>query len=184
MDSSQGVGQQNFTQQKIFIKAIMKRLPGLLTPFNAAIVQYNTNASLVYAFNTSFDLNSFNLAVDRLMNRGHLARIDKALQLTADYVFTSELSGSREGVHKIAILLTYKRFTRPHNFSLQDASELLQQKGVKIFVVAVGNDLDENELLEIAEKKDGLIQVPAYSSLSLSVDILKEKICDATGKLQ
>ena len=79
---------------------------------------------------------------------------------------------------QIMILLTTGKQTGQQSSvkSLQEASEPLRNKGIKIYVVAVGNkeDIDEDELIEIAGARENVITAESYDQLvNLAEEISK-----------
>ena len=79
---------------------------------------------------------------------------------------------------QIMILLTTGKQTGQQSSvkSLQEASEPLRNKRIKIYVVAVENkeDIDEDELIEIAGARENVITAESYNQLvNLAEEISK-----------
>ena len=172
--------------EKDFVKKTMRKLTDKSIQFNAAIVQYNNQATVELNFTRTFDLDHFLHVMDNLPSLDRfvasLTRIDSALQVTSDYVFATLQEG--RSAQKIAVLLTQgvPSFVL-EQFPLRNVSESLKAKSVRILVVGVAlNDVTQQQLLNITEKKDDLILVNGFSSLSEFEDILVAKICSAVGK--
>ena len=164
----------------------MRKLTDKSIHFNAAIVQYNNQATVELNFTRTFDLDHFLHVMDNLSSLDRfvasLTRIDSALQVTSDYVFATLQEG--RSAQKIAVLLTQgvPSFVL-EQFPLRNVSESLKGKSVRILVVGVAlNDVTQQQVLNITEKKDDLILVNGFSSLSEFEDILVAKICSAVGK--
>lgn len=171
--------------EKDFVKKTMSKLADKSTQFNAAIVLYNDQAKAALNFTKTFDLDDFLHAMDNLTSPDpcivSLPRIDSALQVTSDHIFSGP---EGRDAPKVAVLFTQgvPSFTL-ESFPLKNVSESLKEKGVRILVVGVGmNDVAQQELLKVTEEEDDLIVVNGFSSLSEFEDVLVAKICSAVGK--
>ena len=76
--------------------------------------------------------------------------------MAADKIFSPE-SGSRPGIPKVLILVTDD--VSPGSESLREASEPLRKKGVSVYVVAIGNAQDEEEIGDLVPDKTKLFLV-------------------------
>ncbi|KAJ7350184.1 hypothetical protein OS493_037878 [Desmophyllum pertusum] len=155
MDSSGSIGRSNYLKLKAFVKAVMMELVKNSTKLNAAVVLYSTRASVQLDFSHKFNLQSFISTIDNLPYKRGFTRIDLALKITSEYIFTNHSAYHRHNVPHIAILITDGETTRGKAdfVPLSNASEPLKQKGVRIFAVGVGKSIDKQELLDITERK-------------------------------
>lgn len=60
---------------------------------------------------------------------------------------------------------------------LDIASSRLQNKGAVVFVLGIGNDVEESELNEIASSPKDVFRVDSYEELSGIADAAKGGIC-------
>ena len=101
--------------------------------------------------------------------------------MTSKSVFTT----ARQQNSKVAILITDgKNSEAPDSVPVGIASQPLKQKGVRIFVVGVGNSVEKEELLNITERKEDLILPYSGYQLSDYVDDLVTKVLLAIGKIK
>lgn len=175
-----------FGLEKDFIKKTMTKLVKKSSQLNAAIVLYNHQATVELNFTQRFEMDHFSNVIDSLESQdpcdASLTRIDQALQITSDQVYSSH-GGSRMDTPKIAVLLSQGSF--PFSLKLfppKNASESLKQKGVRLLIVGIAAEAYQQELYDITEDKDDLIMVKSFSSLPEVEDILVDKICSAVGK--
>lgn len=175
-----------FGLQKDFIKKTMKKLAKTSSQSNAAIVLYSHQATVELNFTQTFEMDHFSNVIDSLKSQdpcdASLTRIDQALQVTSDQVYSSH-GGTRMDTPKIAVLLFQGSF--PISLKLfppKNASESLKQKGVRLLIVGIAAEAYRQELLNITEDKDDLIMAKSFSSLPEVEDILVDKICSAMGK--
>ena len=173
--------------EKDFIKKTMARLEKMSSQFNAAIVAYNHEAAVKLDFAQTFEMKHFLNLIDSVgsqdLDTNSPARIDRALQITSDHVFGTH-GGSRLNTPKIAVLLTKgsSRFDL-EQFPLRNASESLKLKNVRLLIVGIGVDADQQELREITDDANhDFIVVKGFSSLPEYEDVLAERICSAIGE--
>lgn len=151
---------------------------------HVGLITYSTDAQLVMDFKT-FEgdrLTPENVKdfIEKVAPTGGDRYIDKALKLANERLFTAEagMRVNKSDIKKIMILLTTGKQTGQQSSvkSLQEASEPLRNKGIKIYVVAVGNkeDIDEDELIEIAGARENVITAESYDQLvNLAEEISK-----------
>ena len=60
---------------------------------------------------------------------------------------------------------------------LRDSSGALKGRDVMIFVVGVGNDLDQSSVKEIASKEEFYHHVTSFNKLMSVAPVLSEQIC-------
>ncbi len=186
-----------FRLEKEFIKKTMAKLVQESSQFNAAIVLYNQQATVMLYFTQKFVINHFFDVIDSLSIHDEYppyyylinpidphTRIDQALQVTSDYVF-----GTHEGYSlktaKIAVLLTHSssRWTLIQH-PLKSASESLMKRGVRLLIVGISAESYQQELHNITDDKDDLIMAKGFSTLPEFEDVLFNKICSAVGEYQ
>ena len=169
-----------------FVKDIMKHLANKSSEFDAAVVVYEHQASVELNFTGTFQLDRFISAIDQLASLHKfvpsLPRIDTALQVTLQSAFNRN---EERNVPKIIVLLSQcaPSFVMDQ-FSLRNVSSSLRKKGVRVLVVGVGEEINQ-ELHNITEGLEDMILVNNnFSSLLKYKDILVEKICLAVGKFK
>jgi len=170
-----------------FVKDIMKHLANKSSEVDAAVVVYEHQASVELNFTRMFKLDRFISAMDQLASQHKfvrsLSRIDNALQVTLNSAFN--ISNEERNVPKIIVLLSQgaPSFVM-EQFPLRKVSSSLKKKGVRVLVVGVGGDINQ-ELHNITEGLDDMILVNNnFSSLLKYKDILVEKICLAASKFE
>lgn len=172
LDGSAAVSWFEYRIQKEFVMRVMLELETYSTQFNAAVVEYSDEATLLINFTQRFDL----LITLPEKSGGWPQRIDKALTFTSKYVFAS----TGQDIPKIAILFAYSEYLPPGFHS--KASESLRQKGVRIFVVEVNSMNPREELLSITEREDDLIRVSEFFEMVFHYMDLVTKVLLAIGK--
>ena len=175
MDSSSGVGVENYRRQKNFIKVIAKALNLGEQATRACLVVYSDTARLVTRFDSHKTLRQFESAVDRAPYLRRTRRVDKALEYAA-----SLLRRARRGVPKVTVLITSGR--RASANPLDVASKPLKTIGAKSFIVAIGNALDTRELRLVVDKDSDIFRVPYFIFLPRIEGSFPKHIISSFGK--
>ncbi|XP_068690493.1 collagen alpha-3(VI) chain-like [Montipora foliosa] len=158
VDSSGGIGSNNYKKQKEFVKTIAKALNLGEQYSRACLVVYSDGPRLVTNFNSHKTLREFGSALDRAPYLNRIRRIDKALEFGADL-----LRRARRDIPKVAILITSG--ARDSSNSLDVASNPLKAVGAKSFIVAIGNAPDIRELRLVVANNDDIFRVSSFRSL-------------------
>ena len=178
MDATGSIGETNFTLEKKFVKQVARGLGISPTLCRAGLVVYNTTAFFAASFDDYSSLPEFERAVEILPDKPKgYTRIDKALK-KADEIF----SNARKGVAKIAIVLTDGKQEDPNAVNdpiieLDIASEPLRKKGVEVWAVGIGKEVDESELRLMVKSKKNLILPNDFNELNQKVNSFRRRIC-------
>ena len=173
VDSSTSVDSQTFQQQKDFVKSLARYLNIAAEKSRAALILYNSDASVIGSLVSYTELGYFEQAVQNAPFLGGQRRIDRALEAAARV-----LSRGRESVPKFAILLTTGRQAEvPGITPLDLAAESLRDVNAKAFVLAIGKETSIRELRLIVEDPNDVI--PLYSEADMV-----SKVADIAGYIR
>lgn len=179
IDSSGSIGRTNYQKEKNFVKEVAKSFGVGPGQSQAAMVLYSNSASVQAQFGQYSTTADFAKAVDGLPYERGLTRIDKALDLAATDVF----SKAREGVPKIALLITDGTQTPAADAKdLKEASEPLRKAGIRVLAVGVGSGVDADQLRLITENDDDVVIADDFQDLLLKLRNLTSKACDLAGE--
>ena len=179
IDSSGSIGGRNYLREKTFVKEVAKSFGLGTNQSRAAMILFSDSASVKARFGQFASEAEFDRAVDDLPHERGKTRIDKALDLTATDIFPE----SREGVTKIAILITDGTQTEaPDAIGLREASEPLRQAGVRVIAVGVGTNVDEDELRLVTESDEDVVVAADFEDLLLKLDNLTSKACQLASE--
>lgn len=127
------------------------------------------------------DLASFNDAVDDMAYLASKTRIDKALKLARDEMFTTE-NGARDKVPKV--LITVIDGTQTADTGAEDPNiiaEQLRQNGISTFFVGIGPEVTDAVLLRLAGgRNDTIFHVNTFDGLDQRsfVDAVLARTCE------
>lgn len=119
-----------------------------------AVISYSESAQVDIKFGEYTNVNDFTAALGEVRHQRKRTRIDLALQLAAENVFTAE-GGARPNVTKVMVILTDGQQTETNDSTpLDEAVRPLLDMNVTIFAVGVGSAIDITELLELVGYRD------------------------------
>lgn len=183
LDSSGSLRNQ-YGKEKDFLKTLAGAFGVSQSGSRAGVITFSYYTEHSIKLSDYDDLSSFNAAVDKIPLMGSTTRIDKALRLTQQEMFTLA-NGARAGVPKVLILLTDGSQTQDAGAEDPgDVAEELRKDGVKILVVGIGKGVNATELEHIAGKAENSYTATTFDDLLAGdfVKTVKEDTCK-TGKV-
>lgn len=115
----------------------------------SSVITFSSTSELSIKFNDHSSTDSFNAAVDAIPLMGLQTRIDKALNLARDEMFTTR-NGARPGVPKILVLLTDGAQTGKGSTDPAIPAKQLRDAGVYLIIIGIGKQIDLNEIQNMA----------------------------------
>ncbi|XP_047125173.1 collagen alpha-6(VI) chain isoform X3 [Hydra vulgaris] len=166
LDSS-GSLKTEYQKEKNFLKTLAAMFGISPNGSRVGVITFSFHAQLSIKLNSFSDLSSFNAAVDNIPLMGLTTRIDRALRLAQNEMFTLE-NGGRIGVTKLIILLTDGSQTSGGDAEDPDMiADELRKEGFVIIGVGIGSQVNQTELIHISGS-----QANAYSAATF--DTLKD----------
>ena len=182
LDKSSSIGADNFQHVRSFSKKLVDILP--LSPTNSQIslITYNSVIENVFTLGESSDKILLKQTIDDIEYKGKGTYTGKALQFTNKNTVSGRNPNLRldnENVKTMILLVTDGR-SRDEDVVISTAAKL-QQKVKDIFVVGVGDNVRQSELLKIATSPDHVKNIADYNSLMSIVSwLFKNDNCDRT----
>jgi hypothetical protein len=165
VDSSSSLTNQEFENQKDFLKAISGRLRVSPIGTRAGFITYNDNAQLRMNFNSYNTTAEFYYQLSQLQKQGGGRRLDKAIELAGQ-----TFAGVRRNAAKILIIFAKgKAITDPDSKPLPDVIKPLTKQGVITNVLAIG-PVDVGELTSIARRPENILIVDSFGALKNQVE--------------
>ncbi|XP_036362498.1 cartilage matrix protein-like [Octopus sinensis] len=174
LDSSRSVTQTDFKKELDFVSSFVKDMDISSDKVQIGVVTFSDNVK------TEFELNKFSQkqdiqnAVSNIAHRGGSTNTWLALKHIRTESFITD-HGGRVGIPKIVILVTASG-SNGKSKTLNEA-KLLHNDPLRVFTVAVGNKVDDDELRAIASKPESILKVKDFNSLSTIRNTLKKKVC-------
>ena len=154
LDSSNSIKDEDFYDEKEIVKKLVMDLDIAPEKNRAALVLFGTSPSLEARFGQYETFHKFQDVLEKLPKMGKRTRIDRALNFAKNQIFP----GSRQDVHKIAIILTDgvqstgAQGLRPSSKSLRDA-------GVRVIAVGIGAGKQERRLRLLTDRDEDVVDI-------------------------
>ena len=179
LDSS-GSLTNHYDTEKEFVKALASAYNISSSQSRVGVITFSTNAEHSIKMNDHYTMPSFETAVDNIPFYGGLTRIDLALRLAQQKMFTVE-NGARPELPNIIILLTDGSQTVAQGS--EDPATIadeLRVAGITIVVVGIGSLVDPSELLRIGSSQDYVYNAASFNDLVSTqfVHSVTNKTCD------
>ncbi|XP_010083383.1 PREDICTED: von Willebrand factor A domain-containing protein 2, partial [Pterocles gutturalis] len=172
VDSSDGVGLENFLQLRGFVRSSCSHFSINRDVTQMALVIYGSKAHTVFTLDTHTNNLSVLQAIDQVPFLGDSASPDSALLHIYSDVMTVQ-KGARPGVNKVVVVLT-------NGGGMEDAvvpAQQLRDNGILVFVVVIGN-AQRDTLLRVAGSPNYLVHISSYEDLQYYQDLIIERICE------
>ena len=129
-------------------------------------------------------VDEFNKAVDNLVFPDGKSRVELALEKTKTDILTKS-GGARVGAEKVAIVVTggARAYEEDEATSLENAVQALQEEGIRVIMVAVGENVDISELQRIVTDDNDLITTRTYDELLVKSKQIVEHTCQSIGAM-
>ena len=171
MDTSSGVDRKLFDRQKAFVKSLVKSLDFSLEKSRVAVISYGSTTS-IGRFSSSQNKDEIASDVDNLQYKSGGRNITKALEEASSLFNTA-----RESVSKVLVLLTTG--SEP---SLAAPSQILRNRGTNVFVIAVGDAVDIEELTPVVDEPRDIFSLAVPQELTWKSDYMIDEIIKRAGK--
>ena len=165
MDSSGSII-NDYAKEKNFLKTLAASFGISKDGARAGVITFSYYTEHSIKLNDHFNLNDFNKAVDNIPHMNHTTRIDKALRLTKEEMFTVA-NGGRPGVKKIVIIVTDGSQTTTDKDSKDPAlvARELRDIGYTVLAIGIGSEANEKELEEITGDEDHVYSATTFEEL-------------------
>ena len=173
--------ENGFNEAKDFIKNMLKEYKISKPGTHVGIVEYSDEPSMKLRLDEMFDENSILDKIDEMVpSEGESANLDKALEEAADKMFSVAMGG-RPSAKKILVVIAASNTTAKD--ALRKAAKPLKERGVRIYVVPVGESDPQTLVVLVSDetkppKKVNASSLPDYSNNLATVvadDLSKSK---------
>ncbi|KAK2561274.1 Collagen alpha-6(VI) chain [Acropora cervicornis] len=182
IDSSGSIGKMNWEKMKRFVKSLLSKLDISPSTTHVAAIAYSTYPVVEMRFWNSQSTDKSNDVIDAIPWQRGLTYTDKALQLAATDLFQIE-NGMRRDVNKVAVVITDGRQTTEGGYTrLSVASQGLKSKGVTVFVVGVGKNVDQGELQDMTSGPSNVFTAASFTHLQELSSRITTTLCEIDPK--
>ena len=146
-----------------------------------ALIRFSSFPKIIFRFNTFINKNDVLDAIRATTYEAGGTRTDLALLKAHKQIFGNPANGVRPkelGVPRVLVLLTDGRSTSGMD-AIVNSSTLLRQDGVNIFVIAIGKNINQQELNIIASDPDAdhVVSSNTFAEVNNMVKKMREYSC-------
>ena len=164
VDSSGSV-RNEYDKEKEFIQRMTDKLSKAQTNLTAALVLFSLTAGLEIKFSDYKGVRDFNRKVGELPLLGSTTRIDRALNVAYQEMF-SVINGMRPGVKKVLVLLTDGKQTEMADAVKPSiAVQPFHKDEIKVIAIGIGPAVDPAELESIVTRPENLYFAKDFNAL-------------------
>ena len=175
LDASKGVTLNVYQMEKDFIVSMATQFNVSQAGPRAAVIMYDSFAYTLVRFNETTGLKD---RVDKALLLGLPRRMDEALQQALRMLTKFGRVG-----RKIVILLTAGlQAVQPNVKSLSEAVMPLKELGVQTFVIAIGLQLNDGDIVNLVDRRQDIFRVSDARYLIPQAPHIARKIRDKPGK--
>jgi hypothetical protein len=180
LDGSKTWSKTGFEEVKKFVTKTIDSYEISSKGTHVGIVEFSDKARVVIPFDKTFDAEELKRLVNETEPSNKKTRnADIAFELAKKKLF-SAASGSRSGVPRVVVFVTSGKSTG--RSPMNEVVEPFKKDGIRIYVVAVGNQTDPKEDLDTASDEDGVVPIDEPKDLPNVVSKIVEKIGSDIGK--
>jgi collagen type VI alpha len=147
LDGSESIDEKGFKNIKDLVAIMVDNYNISKSETHVGVIEFSNQANVILQLNKLFEPTSIKDQVQRIVpSRGKETVTDEALRKSADELFDVK-SGGRPGALKVLIIVTDGKSTGKE--PPKRAVKPLKEKGVRVYVVNIGEDTDKDELKDI-----------------------------------
>ena len=169
LDGSESLAKKGFDKLKDLVKDMIKNYNISQPETHVGLMEFSSKTKVILPLNKTFDSDVIRNEVDRIVPSGGKGTVtDDVLRKAADEVFAVK-SGGRPGASKVLIIVTDGKSSGEE--PPKRAVKPVKKKGVRVYVVNIGEDTDKDELNDIAPTDKNIYPVK-------TPDEIKDKVTD------
>ena len=157
LDGSESLAKKGFDKVKDLVKAMIDQYRISETETHVGVIEFSDEAEVILPLNLIFNAGLLINKVQGIDPSGGKGTVtDEALRKSVDEVFAVK-SGGRPGASKVLIIVTDGKSTG--RVPPKRAVKPVKEKGVRVYVVNIGEDTDKDELKDIVPTEDNIYSV-------------------------
>ena len=157
MDGSESLSKKGFDKVKDLVKMMLDNYTVSEPETHVGVIEFSDKANVIFPLNKLFESSSIKGEIQRIVpSGGKETVIDEVLRKSADEVFDVK-SGGRPGASKVLIIITDGKSTGEE--PPKRAVKPVKEKGVRVYVMNIGEDTDKDELKDIVPTEKNIYPV-------------------------
>ena len=178
MDSSGSIKRAEFYEERLLVKKLVEQVTA--TGNREALILFGSSASVKAQLGQYDTAEKYIEVVQKLRKKNGRTRIDRALNVAVDEVFSS----ARPYAYKIVVVLSDGVQSRGAK-SLRESSRPLRQANVRVLAVGIGTGMAKNRLRLMTGSDDDVVDVKDIEGhLQYIITNIYRNPCGAVRKYQ
>ena len=170
----QAYGENNFQILKNFTKSLVLSFDASSGSTRVGVIVYSTNSTVAFKLDQYSSYNGVEEAIDTISYPGGGTYTGKVLNKAAIDLYSDAVV--RENVPKVLVVITDGVSTD----AVTQPAVLLNNNGVLVYVVAIGQNVDHTQLTEIAHGETEHVFTAEFHSLGIVTNDVRGAICRGT----
>ena len=183
VDTSEGVSNVNFQREKNFIKTLVRSFKISSELSRVSIISYGNETDLTVNFSDQQSTDNLVERVESIPFLGGAPQIDEALEMAAAQLF-SPSGPARAAVPKTVVIVTdCEQDTTTGPRRMDESVSLLRENGVKVLVVAVGCESDDEKknLETLVEGAEEIFTPNSFKNLAAAAERVSAAAAEIAG---
>ena len=184
IDGSADIDDASMGKEKEFVNAVVRSFDVSETGARAGVVVGGDKSDVAIKLNTYNSTVSFTRGVASLQKVGGKMRLDKALMVAYDQMFSTS-NGARLAVPQVlTVVTTAGKLEETDGNSLQLASSAFHEAGIRVLVLVVGKNANKDKLSKITRQVEDIFYVERFDELAASSlrESIAKSACKASGR--
>ena len=157
LDGSESLAKNGFDKIKDLVKTMLDNYTISESETHVGVIEFSNDANVIFPLDKLFELTSIKDQVQRIIPSGGKETVtDEVLRKSTDQVFDAK-SGGRPGASKVLIIITDGKSSGKE--PPKRAVKPVKEKGVRVYVVNIGEDTDKDELEDIVPTEKNIYPV-------------------------
>ena len=157
LDGSESLAKNGFDKIKDLVKTMLDNYTISESETHVGVIEFSNDANVIFQLDKLFELASIKDQVQRIIPSGGKETVtDEVLRKSTDQVFDAK-SGGRPGASKVLIIITDGKSSGEE--PPKRAVKPVKEKGVRVYVVNIGEDTDKDELEDIVPTEKNIYPV-------------------------
>lgn len=180
LDGSETLKQSGFDKIKELARNVLKRFIISKPATHVGLVEFSNDVTRVMPLNLLYDRDEISKVIDHIKpSGGDGTATDKMLKEVANKVFSLP-AGGRADVAKVLVIITDSKSTGKE--PLKEAVKPVQDKGIRVYVVDIGDNTDPEELRDITPSDKEIKKAKSPKDTPKLFDKLADEIQRAIEK--
>ena len=181
LDSSGSLTPSEFQQSKDFVAKITKSFLMNEVGSRVGLIQFSIVPTINARLSDGLSYEDFQGVLDQVRYQGGFTRLDRALSMAAEKLFSK--ANARSHIPKVLIVLSDGVNTdAPDAVSFDTAVAPLHRAGVRVIAVATGNAKGRENLYFLTQRKEDLYDVKNFDDLALQQRRISKETCESAGE--